>query len=201
MSGILTRIEIQKSDKTRLNLFVDDEFLMSISENTFIKVNPKKNLPIEPILEFLQEEEQFNSCFSKALDLLGRRQHGYEELAQKLSLKEFSNDVIEKSLEKINSLGYLNDELFVESFVKDKQNFQRWGRQKILSELQKKGIRHLPNNYDEKLEEENVCYLAKKKYKTLSNSDKNRINKVKQNLVSKGYSFDSINFAVNLLND
>jgi regulatory protein len=201
LSGILTQFEFQKSNKTRLDLFVDDNYFMSISEHTFIKVNPKKGLPIEPILDMLEEEEQFNSCFSKALDFLSRRQHGTEELAQKLSLKEFSNDAIEKGLEKIKALGYLNDELFADSFVKDKQRLQRWGKVKIIAELQKKGIGFLPESYDDRLEIENACYLAAKKYKNITISDKNRIKKVEQNLFSKGYSFDSIAIAVSMLND
>ena len=56
-------------------------------------------------------------------------------------------------------------------------------------------------DYDEDLEQKNACFLALKKFKSIKKSDQNKINKVKQNLLSKGYSFDYINFAVSKLNE
>ena len=190
---IITQI---KKEKHTYTLFVDDEYFTQISQNTLVKFGFNKGLTLSVSLEEIEREEFLQSCLNKALDLLSRRSYATLELHEKLILKGFPEQSVTDTIEKINTLGYLNDQHFAESFVHDKQHFQKWGKRKIEYELSGKGIHFLPESYNEDLELENARDLIEKKRRSLKESDPNYIQKLKRYLVSKGFEFTTIEEAI-----
>jgi len=89
-------------------------------------------------LEILENESEALKCENEATRLLALREHSTREITLKLKRKQFSNEIIEKIIEEMKSLGHLDDfrlaNNFAELLIKRKPS----GRSYICSFLQKK---------------------------------------------------------------
>lgn len=73
-----------------------------------------------------------------AMDLLARREHGFNELARKLSVR-FPQALVLEALIRLREERLQNDERFVESYVYSRQQ-KGYGPVRIKSELFQKGV-------------------------------------------------------------
>ncbi|MES2664023.1 MAG: regulatory protein RecX [Pseudomonadota bacterium] len=79
-------------------------------------------------------------CKSSALGLLGRREYSRYMLQEKLLQKKFSPEVVEETLNDLETTGWLSDARFTECYIRYRAG-QGYGPIKIRFELlQKKGI-------------------------------------------------------------
>ena len=79
------------------------------------------------------------SAWEKSVDLLSRAEHSSQDLVRKLRSRGYDPEEIEKTVERLYSLGYLDDERYARSYIR-KYRTSRSARQ-IQSELLRKGIR------------------------------------------------------------
>ncbi|VAX25233.1 hypothetical protein MNBD_IGNAVI01-905 [hydrothermal vent metagenome] len=130
------------------------------------EVDKKKN-------EKLKYENEFFQAKSSAYRYLGNRNHSSFELRVKLTKKEYQKLIIEKVIEDLRAKGYVNDQKFAESFVKNRIEKRKEGIVKINSELRKKGISNeiisdVINNFtDDPIHFQNALQLARKKHQSL----------------------------------
>ena len=86
------------------------------------------------------KKSNYSRCFNSAIYSLAMREHSRQELAQKLKAKEFSEGVdIDALLDELEESNYLNEERFVESFIRYKSS-RGQGLLKITNELKKRGV-------------------------------------------------------------
>jgi regulatory protein len=78
-------------------------------------------------------------CRKKAMDLLARREHGFNELIEKLKLREFDEDIAYSVVSKLRTEGLQSDERFAEIFTRVRVS-KGIGPIKIMYELRVKGI-------------------------------------------------------------
>ena len=134
---------------------------------------------------------------------LGRRDHSEQELRNKLARKTDNQAWIETVITECYEYNYLNDQRFVESFIRTSNN-KGYGANRIKRDLKQKGIAtdliqgaFTNNQYD--YVESAVLLLAKKYDKRLNNQS------VKQKamgfLQNKGHSFDDIFAAIDIHNE
>jgi regulatory protein len=111
-----------------------------------------------------------------------------------------SNEIL---VELIQS-NFLNEERFVEAYVKGKFKIKSWGKQKISQGLKLAGINQklISSSIQEiKVEDyiKTIQRLAEKKLKTLKEgTDFEKKIKVQRYLLSKGYKYDEISEALKL---
>lgn len=118
------------------------------------------------------------SAFNYCVFLLSRREYSTKSITKKMIEKEIPKDEIEKTINKLTNLKFLDDYRFAEMFVRSKSQNNKWGERKIKMEL---SIKHnisndivdniiMENNIN--FEEEKInCYI--KKYgKTLPDNPK-----------------------------
>jgi len=74
-----------------------------------------------------------------ALNLLARREHSRLEIAQKLTKAGFSNEEIQPILDDFIKRDWLNENRFVEMFVRNRFN-QGYGPLRVRYDLQQRGI-------------------------------------------------------------
>ncbi len=74
-----------------------------------------------------------------ALGLLARREHSMKELVTKLKSRCCDEDLLENILFGLQENGYINDQRFVESFLRQRVN-QGFGPKKIHFDMRGKGI-------------------------------------------------------------
>ncbi|HLR76621.1 MAG TPA: regulatory protein RecX [Balneolaceae bacterium] len=141
LPGKITSITPQKNNKRRYSIFVDETFLIGISDTTLLKRKLKVKSTITPALyKKLQRDEGYNKAKNYFLKLLGRREHARRELARKAGRKDFSPEMIEQILYELEEKDYINDARFAKKYAADKNNLKKWGPNKIAAHLRKKGV-------------------------------------------------------------
>ncbi|OOM09287.1 recombination regulator RecX [Clostridium saccharobutylicum] len=195
----ITKIEIQKTNKERINLFLDGEYAFSLSLELMYKEGLKVNQEVNiNILKALAKKESYIRCKESALRIIERNYKTEKEVRDKLKLKGYEDDDIDSSIEFLKNYNFLNDYNYTKAFIKDKINIQ--GSQKIKYNLIKKGISKeivqeqlsSINKDDEKI---TALNLAKKKLNIIkkSENDEYKISgKLYRFLISKGYGYDIV---------
>jgi regulatory protein len=120
----------------------------------------------------------------------------------KLRRKGFRSSLIEKAMDELKSLGYINDRTFAEEYIEEKKKRSSWGSKLIEAGLKKKGIqRDIINNSltvlpAEELKEQAKKLLVKKyRYRTFTEIEALKL-KMCSFLISKGYDYEISESAV-----
>lgn len=199
----ITKIEIQKRNKERVNLFLDGEYAFSISAELVYKegLNTKDEIDSEK-LKVLAEHESLIRCKDSALRIIERSYKTEKEVRDKLILKGYEENSINKSIEFLKEYNFINDSNYTKAFISYKLKSQ--GSEKIKYTLIQKGISK--ESIDEELSnlnkenEKNIALdIAKKKLAIIikKENDKYKISgKLYRYLISKGYGYDVINEVV-----
>lgn len=201
--NIITKIEIGKKNKERVNIYIDEEYAFSISLELVYKENLKvnENVDIER-LGTLAKEDNYIRCKNSSIRIIERSYKSEKEMKDKLLLKGYDERTIERTLDFLKEYNFLNDENYARIYVKDKIKAE--GKRKIKYTLIRKGIDD--NLIEDELSKvlsddlkEAALALALKKYNTLKKreNDKYKLSqKLYRFLASKGYDFDLISQVV-----
>ncbi|WP_312556255.1 regulatory protein RecX [Empedobacter brevis] len=129
------------------------------------------------------------------------------EVEKKLREFDLIPEAKDEILYKLIHYGFLNEERFVHSFVRGKVNQKMWGRNRLRQELKLRQIH--PKLIDKVFKEEidldkywnNLLHLTQKKFNLLASERESfkKINKVKAYLAYKGYEFDLMNEAIEIV--
>ncbi|WP_300276765.1 recombination regulator RecX [Peptacetobacter sp.] len=194
----ITKIEVQKRKKDRVNIYVDDEFFIAIYAELVYTHSLKKGLSIDKEhLKSLLHDEMYMKAKNKALSILSKSDQSEKKIREKL-LNDFDENIVEEVVEFLKSYKLINDNLLAEKIVHDNMNLSRFGKNKIKQNLYNKGIesseiQNAISQIDPDEEYNNAKYLASKRLKRLKGEDKNKINqKIYQHLAYKGFSYDII---------
>jgi len=201
LPGVISSISVQKKNKERYSIFVDEEFLIGVSEQTLLKFNLAKGETItHALLRKIEREEGRFAVKSYMMRRLGSRDHSRKELFTKAIRKEYPKNIIENVLDELEEKGYLNDISFAEKFAQDKSHLNKWGPNKIKAHLYKKGIpgdvaeQSIQKVFEDKNIKEVLLHLVlKKKRRFLREEDPyKRKKKVVDHLARKGYRSSNI---------
>lgn len=137
----ISSISVQRRNKSRYSIFVDEEFLLGVDEQTLLKFKLAKGVEVTPsLLRKLQREEGRFAIKSYLLGLLSRRDHARRELWEKAQKKDYPPEIVDDVLDELQEKKLLNDAAFAEKFASDKSRLNNWGPIKIQAHLYKKGI-------------------------------------------------------------
>ncbi|WP_026886128.1 recombination regulator RecX [Clostridium beijerinckii] len=193
----ITKIELQKRNKERVNLFLDGEYAFSISAELVYKESLKVNSEIDSEkLKILAESENFMRCKESALRIIERTYKTEKEVRDKLRLKEYDEISINKAIEFLEEYNFINDSNYAKIFIRDK--LRTMGSQKIKYTLLRKGVcKEIINEELLSLDtdnEKNIAFdIAQKKYNLIKKkeTDTYKISgKLYRHLMSKGYNTD-----------
>ena len=204
------RIErIVKKDNKNVTLIFDNNEKLFLSYEVFIKSGLRKGDEIsESRISLLIEENQTFYIKQKAFRLLGRRPHSSYELKIKLKQKGYNDILINEVIKQLEESDYLNDYEFAKSFTEEHIKNKLWGQRKTEAELFKRGVnreiisRIINEEFSDSNQFDNAFKLAGKKYKALlkgnTSSDKMH-SKLISFLITRGYDYDIVKRAVNLI--
>ena len=196
----ITRIEYQKNNKDRVNIYLDDNFGFGVDLNIMIKYGLAKNLELDD--EFISQiliSEDKAKLYNYAISVLSRGSKSEKELKLKLSDKGYDDESINTEIEKLKANKYINDDDYCKKFINDKINISKYGKRRIKEALINKGI-------DMELIEKNISYvsqddeikiayaLAEKKLKSLTDAEpiKKKM-KISSFLLNKGFDYEIVN--------
>lgn len=206
---IITKIEIQKNNKEKVNIFIDGEYSFSMSLNGVNKYGlyNEKSITKEEIEEFKKKDSN-ELAFLYLIDKISYKMYTERELRDKLRKKDFEIESINDALEKAKEYGYVNDSFFAKCFIEQRGIPNKWGEKVIYQKLLQKGIdkdiinKNLKEFFSDEDEKENCYSLASKKIKTISGfsfDDRKTLDKLYRFLLSKGYSYELINTIIEKL--
>jgi len=194
----ITKIEIQKKIKDRVNLYIDEEFYCGLSLETIMKFHLKENQELSPEqLDFLKNNTEKEVATNKAIKFISKVQKTKKEVFDYLLKKGYEKELCDCVIAKLEEYKFIDDEQYIKNFTKFKCKHN--GSRKIINELNLKGL-------DKEKCEETVNELANDKVsikavldKYLKNKERNFKTKQKayRFLSSKGYNYEDINEIIN----
>jgi regulatory protein len=202
---IITKIEAQKKNEDRVNIYLNEQFFMGIYKEIVFTLGLKKGMEIEEDnLRSILRDEMYIKAKNKALSILSKAPQSEKNIISKLS-NDFEPDVIEDVLEFLRKYNFVDDEDLAQRIANTNLNLNKCGKNKIKQNLYNKGIdrttiESVVSDIDSDVEFENAMYLAKKRYERVKNEDRNKIyQKISQHLAYKGFNYDIIKRVLNKL--
>jgi len=181
----ISRLEYQKKDPNRVNIYVDEKFAAGIDVNDVVKLGlyNGQELTSEQLAKIINESE-FGKLFNAALNFLSYRPRSEWEIRQKLKFKTQNAKLIDEVIDKLKKIGQVDDKTFAKWYADQRQTFRPKGKRAIEMELRRKGVK-------EKIESDlSELQLAKKALaKFRGPKDKARVSRF---LASRGFDWDTI---------
>ncbi|MBI9012752.1 MAG: RecX family transcriptional regulator [Clostridiales bacterium] len=197
----ITKIEIQKKNKNRYSLYMDDVFKCGVHEDVIVYLGLHVNQEIsDEMYNDILLKEVVAKAKADAIKFISYRMRSVFDVKEKLKTLECGPDVISQVLDFLEEHNLVNDFEFTKAFIHDKSSISRHSMSKISYELKKKGIssdiinkaKTYYSELGEDFDYENAKVLSLKKYKQLV--VKNKYNeyeirqKVYQYLSQKGFN-------------
>lgn len=204
MEKKITKIEIQKKNKNRVNVFLDEEFAFSCSAELIYYHNLKKNekINIELFKEIIREDNYLKAKNS-ALRVIEKSYKTEREMFEKLVGLGYDEKTSARVIKFLKEYSFVNDNKYADMFIRDKS--LSWGKNKIKYTLLKKGVsEEIVENGLEKItydmEVMSATKLVEKRYNTIIKSENNMYKvykKLGDYLASRGYEYIIINNVLN----
>jgi regulatory protein len=206
--NIILSIQPKPRRKDQYVLALDDGRSFSVHKEVVAKYRLKSGMEIdEERLNFYIWEANLKTAGDLALKYLGYRSRTKKQLYDYLKRKGFEDPVVDKTIEKMQEYGFLNDEEFALRWVESRKTGRPAGRRKIAYELKAKGIdeetlESALNTLTEEEEQEQALKLAEKaslRYKHLPSRE--RMARISQTLMRRGFGWDIVERALRQLPD
>ena len=194
----ITKLEVQKNDKNRVNLYVDDELYSGIPAELVYLEHLKTGLEIdEKDLKKIIFENEKSKAMSRVTKYIGSSLKTQKQIRDYLRKKEYSDDTIEFVMSKLAEYNYIDDKKYAQAYVLTYG--KKYGKLKLKSQLKVKGVSEeiiecvLEDNKVDSIESVASKYL---KNKVMSYEVSQKLFRF---LYSRGYEFDEINSYINKL--
>ncbi|MBU3171547.1 recombination regulator RecX [Clostridium estertheticum] len=199
MSSLITKIEFQKKNKARVNIYMDGEYAFACDAQLVYIHNITKGRAMDKeSLESIVNEDNYIKGKTCALHFLERSFKSTKQVIDKLTMKEFDAKTIERVMDFLRRYDFIDDSLFIQLYIKEK--IRSCGKNKIKFALLKKFLpKELINEELNKITSEQLLEtalkLANKKIITLSKSEKDHqklYKKTSDYLARSGYDYELI---------
>ena len=201
---VITALEIQKRNKERVNIYLDDEFAFGLSLMEAAKLRKGQTLTAEEIA-ILTDEDAINQAVNRAIDFLSYRPRSSEEVRQNLVKKNIPEDVVSVAMNRLQDLGYLDDLAFARFWIENRDTFKPRAPRALRYELRQKGIGDdiLDPLFEEILDVEDSAYrVAKKQIRQYKGKTRQEFkHKLSGKLQRRGFNYGIINDVINRLFD
>ncbi len=194
----ITKLEIQKKNKQRINLYLDDEFYCGLSLETAMKNHLKEGQTVtEDGIKFLITQTERENALSRAVGYISKSQKTKKQVIDYLQKKGYDEETSIFAISKLEEYHFVDDELFAKNYIKYKNKTN--GSKKIKMELKQKGVEDelvncaIQNYARDRDSIENVAL----KYLKNKERDLKTKQKAYRHLLSKGYGYEDINYALN----
>lgn len=197
--AIVTALLMQKKNKNRVNLFLDDEYFCSLDAaaavSARIKVGDNAD---EAFLKEVIFKSEYASALDRALKYLGIKPSSKRKIKEYLIEKGYDEDVTQAVIERLLQLNYLNDNAVAAGYVKSCAG--RYGNGILRLKLKERGIGSdiiagvLPSGGEEAEAAKNLAV----KYLDQNNPDKKKLYGY---LFNKGFSSEAISEALRMIKE
>lgn len=203
MSNTITKVDVQKNNKNRVNVYIDNEYSFSCDAEIVYRYGLKvsKSIDLDEIGKIVNTDNLIKAK-NDTLKIIERSYKTEKELREKLLKKGYDIRTIDKAVDFAKEYNYVDDRKYAEMYMKDKGKLN--GKNKLKYDLIRKGveeevIEELQNSVSGDDEAYGAELLAGKKYALISQreNDKRKLyEKLLRFLISKGYSWEVAKSAI-----
>jgi regulatory protein len=199
----ITAITPQKRNKNFYNIHIDHEYFCSLDDETIYYMKLKEDMEVDAeLLMKASIESSYKKALNYALYVLAKSNKTKNEIVRKLKEKEYNEDTIKAVIEKLGDYGYLNDEQYVEVFIRSKQDTsQGLNKRTLFNKLMQKGVdKELIEQSLESSdidEYQNALQAAQKKLRSVKGSRSDKKAKLYTFLLYKGFDYEICNKVIN----
>ena len=193
--GRITLIEPQKKNASRLNVFVDGEFVLGVHRDIAVRFGLCVGLEISAEdLDRLKSAEYHHGGMKVALRYLQYSPRSEQDVRSRLQRSGLDTITSYRVIASIKTLGYLDDGTFAREFVASRVKHKRYGPIRLRHELMRHGV-------SEQLVEDalkdfvptdtvlrNARALANDRWQRLKGPAPTKRKKMREFLVRRGYS-------------
>ncbi|SKC38477.1 RecX family transcriptional regulator [Maledivibacter halophilus] len=194
----ITKLETQKRNKNRISIYIDNKYALGVHKDIVYKLNLEKGKILDKdFIEKIVKAEEQKKANEYAIKFLSYRPRSEKEIKDRMTKKEYEDEVINNTLEWLKKYDLVNDRDFVEEYVKSKAS--KYGRSRIRLELRRKGLDDnivddvLNSEYEHEKEYEIALEQAKRKIKVYKGESPQAIyRKLGGYLQRRGFSYDIV---------
>jgi regulatory protein len=139
MAGIITSLQIQKNNKERVNIYLDDQYRLAVTAVVAAGLRKGQFLS-DAEIEQLKRQDERQRAYSQAIFYLGFRARSRIEIERYLRDKKYSAQVIAETVERLAEEKYLDDEAFAQGWVEERGYFKPKSSKALRYELKQKGV-------------------------------------------------------------
>lgn len=189
----ITQLEVQKTNKDRINLYIDGEFYCGLSIDLAVAKNLVVGAELDraALSEILADSGE-NDLYIRALGYILKGPRTEREITGYLYRKDASPETMTRIIERLKTMNYINDEAYAKMFTSQKS--EKLGVGAIRNKLYLRGISSLLiENSMKELEEKGQDDLARniaEKYLRHKDRGPKTMQKLYRYLGSKGFDFE-----------
>ena len=185
--------KFKKVGKSKYKIIFDNTDI-TLYEDVILKYDLliKREVDIDLIDKIIKENEHYDAFYS-ALNYIEIKMRNKKEIISYLKKKEFNDEIINETINKLEKLNLLNSKSYIQAFVNDKINLSSDGPYKIKKSLlefdfNEEDIDNYLNTIDENIWLEKLKKIANKKKSIMkSKSYYMFVSKMKNDLYNLGY--------------
>ena len=131
-------VKYKKLSKNKYKLFLDNDETITLYDDVILNNNLLLTKEIDDIDDLLNKNNVYES-YNKAIKYIGIKSRCEKELKDYLK-RFYSNDIVDDTIKKIKDNNYLNDDIYIKSYIHDKLLLSSDGYYKILRDLKNKNL-------------------------------------------------------------
>ncbi|HLQ71006.1 MAG TPA: recombination regulator RecX [Bacillota bacterium] len=200
---VISRITTQQKNKERYNIFLNQDsketFGFSVDESVLIEYHLHKGLELDQAtIDELMKKDEEEKAYNMVIHYLSYRMRTEKEIVDYLTKKDIPETHIAAIMEKLTQKKLINDNEFAEAFVRTRMGTSTKGPRLIQKELLEKGITdniaaQALKQYTYKDQFNQAQKLLKKKLnQRTKHSHRQKIERIQNNLLQKGFSQDIV---------
>lgn len=198
---VITSVERNKKNN-RLSIYIDNHYAFSITEEDFLSLNLYEMGEIsEEQISHIKGFVNVKTAKSDAVRYLSQKVRCENEVRTKLDSEGYDSETVESVLEELKSIGYINDKIYAQKYLYDRNKLKPISKKLLRFELQKKGVAEeiideviVDWDVDEAVVAEG---LVKRKFGKYDLTDEKNVKKIYSFLHHRGFSFELIDELVN----
>jgi regulatory protein len=134
----ITKLERQKNNKSRINVYLNDVFWKAVEEETVVAKKLFEGKDLDAVyIDDIISTDGVKRCLNRSFIILAQRLQSEKELRDKLA-KTFTFDIVDQTLVRLKELNYVDDVKFAYAWVRDRG--LRHSRKQLEFEMYQKGI-------------------------------------------------------------
>lgn len=195
-------ITAKKGKGSKMHISVDDAYLLTVTEDFWFSGTLRSGDEIsEEEFEAFRVKATASRAYSKALDLISRRDHSQKELENKLA-RTAGRESAKAAAQRVADIGLINDEIYAKKLAEELFRHKGFSPSRIRMELIQKGVSsEIADNSAGSIDfepQERIIELLKTKFQRQISDEKGKT-RVYNSLIRLGYSYSDIRSAMRSL--